>query len=124
MAQFLPADDHLPIRMIEPDNGIDFQLAQLYALLACETIDVVPVPPDGSQIMIVDGEGKLTGKPRNERATRLVAFPSVGEAVATILTLEQMGIRVIHLGEPLTDLSVETDWIAGDALVCRDDELL
>lgn len=122
MALLIPVDERLPVREVQPYNGSDFKLAQLYALLECETIEVVPLP-DPAFIMVIDGESKLVEKPRNNRATRLVDFPSPHEFVATLLRLQEMGVNVIRAGEPITDLSTEVDYIAGSALVCQDDEL-
>jgi hypothetical protein len=49
-------------------EGTDFPLKRLYALLECDTIEVVQV---GDNILIIDETGKLTGKSPNEEATAL-----------------------------------------------------
>ncbi len=122
MALLIPWDDRLPIREVQPENGTDFRLRQLYQLLDCSMIEVIPLP-DRAFIMVIDDEGKLIDKPRNERATRLAAFPSVRECVDFLLRMQAAGVHVIRAAEPLTDTMTETDYIAGDVLVCRDDEL-
>lgn len=122
MALLIPADESQPVREVTPDNGSDFHLAQLYKLLDCSLIEVVPLP-DRAFILVVDEESKLVEKPRNERATRLVNFPDVREFTATLLHLREAGVNVIFAGEPITDFSAEIDYIAGDALVCKESEL-
>ena len=54
-----------------PDNGEDFKLEQLYALLGCSMIEVVSIAY--GMILVVDEEGKLSlpPKPVNSEATRL-----------------------------------------------------
>lgn len=121
MAIFIPADPTQPLREVAPKNGKNFHLAQLYTLLSCTTIDILHLA-DG-RIMVLDDEGKLTGKPRNERATRLVGFASPGQVVAELLRLREEGIEVFWAGEPITDMTVEVDFIAGDVLVCENDEV-
>lgn len=78
---------------IEPENGTDFHLPELYRMLECELIQVLPMPTEGL-IMIIDDEGKLTDKPMNKLATDLIAanlFPG--------------------------------DYIVGHAIICTDEEL-
>jgi hypothetical protein len=50
-------------------------LDNIYSAIGCDTVDVVCIgkantPPD-DEIMFVDDTGALTGKPVNERATKL-----------------------------------------------------
>lgn len=48
-----------------------FTLAELYELIDCEWIEAVgPLPEDG-RYLIIDEEGKLTGKEHNEAATQI-----------------------------------------------------
>jgi len=42
---------------VSPHNGRSFQLAELYKLLDCQTIDVVRLTPE--LILIIDDEGKF-----------------------------------------------------------------
>ena len=42
---------------VSPQNGRSFQLAELYQLLDCQTVDVVRLSPE--LILIVDDEGKF-----------------------------------------------------------------
>ncbi len=121
MAIFIPADPQHPLRDVAPKNGETFQLPQLYELLSCTTIDILHLA-DG-RIMVLDDEGKLTGKPRNERATRLAGFASPRQVVAELLRLRKAGVQVFWAGEPITDMTVEVDYIAGDVLVCENDEV-
>lgn len=48
-------NDKEPVDMM-PKNGTDFGLFELYELLECEMVQVIPLP-DG-RIMIMDEEGK------------------------------------------------------------------
>ena len=121
MATFIPADSTQPLRDVTPDNGCDFQGAQLHALLSCDTIEVLPLPQ--GLIMILDEEGKLTGKLRNERATQLAGFVSPKQLIARMLRERDTGIDVIWVGEKITDDMTEVDYIVGDVLVCADEEL-
>lgn len=81
-------------QLVEPTNGKDFQLDQLYQLLSCEMIEIVRLPD--SDIMIIDEEGKLRQKPPNMQAS-LLAWGAGSVAV--------------------------TDIIVGDALVCHTTQL-
>jgi hypothetical protein len=60
---------------VTPENGTDFKLAQLYALLDCETIEVIYLKHDTSDddlIMIGDEEGRLVDDPElNAEATKI-----------------------------------------------------
>ena len=46
---------------VNPKNGKSFKLAELYTLLDCDTIEVIPL--DGTLILIVDEEGKFKKAP-------------------------------------------------------------
>ena len=126
MAMFIPADPTQPTREVFPKDKEDgFSLQELYTLLSCDTIEVVYLPSEEGQIMIVDEEGKLAQKPRNERATKLAQFVSPKEMVEWLLAMKNAGVPVIRVtDEPLTDLTEEVDYIVGDALVCLDGEEL
>lgn len=122
MALLIPANDNEPVREVQPKNGEDFTLKELYALLDCQYIEVINLP-DG-RIMVVDEEGKLVDEPmRNERATKLAGFVSLPEFVAEMLRLRAGGVNVIMAGPPIDDNTTEVDYIAGDALICEDSEV-
>jgi hypothetical protein len=55
-----------------PKNGTDFKLPELRKLIGAAMIEVVPLP-NHKQIMVVDEEGKLEGKPTNDKASELYA---------------------------------------------------
>lgn len=84
------------IREITPANGKDWTLLELYKLLGCRYIEVVHM--GGGKIMVIDEEGKLRQplKPKNALATA-----------------EAHAVRAIH----------PADYIAGDALICKSEEL-
>ena len=78
---------------VRPKNGKHFSLEEMYALIGCEWVEFVYL---SNGIMVVDEEGKLNAKEYNDKAT---AIASVDQAIC--------------LG----------DWIAGDALVCDNNEV-
>ena len=120
MALFIPAGSER-VREVAPENGTDFTLAQMYELLSCHLIEMLPIA-DGL-IMVLDAEGKFEDKPRNERATLIANFVSPKTLVAELLRLRESGIAVIRAGLPLTDETMETDYIAGDVLICNHNEV-
>lgn len=73
MATVLYADGRQ--RDVEPNNGTDFQLEELYRLLDVKMIEVVPLR-ETEQLMIIDEEGKLNDKPHNRVATAIAHFQS------------------------------------------------
>ena len=76
---------------IEPKNGTNFTLDELYKHLNCSLIEVVNLNQD--DIMVVDDEGKLTSN-------------NVVNVNATKLAQENQAI-------------IFWDYIAGDAIVCN-----
>jgi hypothetical protein len=56
---------------VEPINGSDFKLAELYAHTQCQIVQMIPMP-DG-RTMWFDEEGKMNGKEENPTATDMVA---------------------------------------------------
>lgn len=75
---------------IEPKNGTDFKLDELYKHLQCSLVEVINLNQD--DIMVVDEEGKLKSN-------------NVVNVNATILFLENQEITTFW------------DYIAGDAIV-------
>lgn len=65
-ALFIPVEGE--IKEIEPKNGSDFELKEVYELLNIEYVECVYVPNDYDKIMLVDGEGLFT-QTINERAS-------------------------------------------------------
>lgn len=75
---------------IQPKDGKRFTLEELYEMLDCETVERVFI--EGTKvIMIVDENGKLKRRPRNQTAT-----------------------MIYHRRQRMNPW----DWITGDALVC------
>ena len=77
-------------RIIQPKNKHDFKLEELYTLLNCETIEVVyscalaEPQSNHDHILIIDEEGKLKHRPKNELATKWYSQESdfiVGDAI-------------------------------------------
>ena len=75
---------------IEPKNGTDFKLDELYKYLQCSLVEVINLNQD--DIMVVDEEGKYTS--------------NVVNVNATVLAQENQAIT-------------SWDYIAGDAIVCN-----
>lgn len=76
---------------IEPKNGTDFKLDELYEHLNCSLIEVIYLNQD--EIMVVYEEGKLTSN-------------NVINVNATMLAQENQAIT-------------SWDYIVGDAIVCK-----
>jgi hypothetical protein len=55
--------------IIEPKNGTDFSLSELYKLIECELVEVVTL--QSGKYMIMDEEGKLKGKAINKLASSM-----------------------------------------------------
>jgi hypothetical protein len=120
MATLIPADARLPLREIEAKNGRrGFQLKELYALLGCTMVEVVPLA-GGVQIMIIDEEGKLIDKPRNDRATELAQFATPAQLTAWLLNLRNQGVAVIRVSPDHIDVP---EYIVGDVLICDNKDL-
>jgi len=45
-------------KTVEPENGKNFRLPELYRLLECNIVEVI-YPPKKGTIMVIDEEGKL-----------------------------------------------------------------
>ena len=56
------------VEEVEPKNGTDFKLQELYDMLGVELVDVVCMPNNNDKIMIVDDEGMYRSE-RNERGS-------------------------------------------------------
>lgn len=54
-ALFIPIEGE--IKEIEPKNGSDFQLEEVYELLNIELVECVYIPNNNNKIMLVDEEG-------------------------------------------------------------------
>ena len=68
---------------VSPENGRDYQSEELHRLLDCDMIDLIPTR-DG-HIMVIDDDGKISKKPRNEAATALIAFKTPAEIAQQML---------------------------------------
>lgn len=101
---------------VQPRNGFDFQLDELHEIVG-GYIEIVKCK-DRHYILVIDDEGKLKGKPRNEQATELADTPNWEEATKQKTRLESMGISVQIIGSP-----DQLGWIAGTALYCYAEEV-
>lgn len=67
---------------VEPKNGKDFGLQELYQIVGCNMIEIVYLPD--KMILVIDEEGKLQDKPINCQATILCKMSDdyiVGDAL-------------------------------------------
>ncbi len=99
---------------VHPANAVSFTLKEVQAIVG-GLVEVLDLP--SGKIMLINEEGKLHGLPRNEQATKLAALPNPEERWKAKLVWEEMGYSVINTMD-----SDEEDYIAGDVLICRNDE--
>lgn len=105
---------------VKPKNGKNFRLAELRELLNCYFVELVHLA-DG-RIMIIDEKGKLSDNHDvNLPATLLFREDRMdfNQMNQYMRSLEKSGVSVIDIREVKGE-----DYIAGDALVCRDEEFL
>ncbi len=69
MAKLIKTDG--TVTEVSPRNGKDFTLSELRSLVECEWIEMVHLRDGSGRFLVVDEEGKLNGKVRNEKATVL-----------------------------------------------------
>ena len=55
---------------INPKNGTDFSLEDLYEHIGCRVIDILSLN-DNNRLMVIDDEGKLNGAEINTTATMI-----------------------------------------------------
>src|SRR5947207_11732761 len=111
MAKIIRADGST--QEIRPENGTNFRLKEAQEIVG-GTVEVIDLP-DGN-IMIANDESKILDLPRNEQATRLANFPTVGERNMEIAERRARGEFIIDATDG------EEDYVAGDVLVCKDEE--
>lgn len=98
---------------VQPANGASFTLKEAQAIVG-GFVEVVDLP--GGCIMILNEEGKLIGLEKNEAATKLAELPTPEERRKYMRIMEKLGYTVIDA----TDGG--EDYIAGNVLVCKDEE--
>ena len=78
---WVEVDAEQPERKRQSLTPFYYNLEELYKLLGCTAIEVVPAP--GGNILIIDEEGKLAGRPKNVEATALAeGFIRQGDYIA------------------------------------------
>ena len=82
-------------RPLDPRNGTDFHLPELYEALDCQTVDVVRLTPE--LILVIDDEGKFRDPPQLNLLATYLWYRHVPEA---------RGL----------------DYIAGRAIICHDNQ--
>jgi Domain of unknown function (DUF3846) len=100
---------------VQPANGTNFTLKEAQAIVG-GLVEVVRLP-DEQYVMLINEESKLIDLPRNAEATKIASLPTAQERRSARLVWEEMGYSVIDTLD-----SDEEDYIAGDVLVCKDDE--
>lgn len=100
-----------------PANGRDYSLKEMQAIVG-GYIELVPCKQPG-MIMVINEEGKLLGLPRNEQATALAALPTSTDLAELKL---MWGDDLILIGDHALDGEGE-DYIAGDVLVCENQQV-
>lgn len=105
---------------VQPANGKDFKLKELYKLLNCNLIEIIRLS-DG-RIMVADEEGKCSDDHEvNLSATLLFreGRMSYHQVRAYFKKLEEAGTTIIDASEVMGE-----DYIAGDVIVCNSEEVL
>lgn len=98
---------------VQPANGVSFKLKEVQAIVG-GLVEVVDLP--NGDIMLINEESKLIGLERNEAATKLAELPSALDRWRAKRLWEEQGYSVIDATDG------EEDYIAGDVLVCKDEE--
>ena len=118
MALFIKATGET--KEIAPENGKDFKLEELTRLIDCRFIEYVTLS-DG-RIMILDEEGKLSEE-HNVNITATLLFRegrmNYEQYREYLKQLEEKGVLVVDARDVAGD-----DYIAGDVIICQDNEFL
>jgi len=117
MATIYKADGTV-IHDVKPKNGKIFQLNELQAIVD-GYIEIIPAKKPG-MILVCNEESKMLDLPRNEKATQLVHLFTPASLARDMLAARDAGIETIIVDPELLD---EPDYIAGDALYCKNNEV-
>lgn len=98
---------------VQPANGVSFTLKEAQAIVG-GLVEVVDLP--NGDIMLINEESKLIGLEKNEEATKLAELPTPEERREYMRIMEKLGYTVIDA----TDGG--EDYIAGDVLICLNEE--
>ena len=99
-------DDMGVCTLVEPENGTDYQLDELYDIIGCQTIEVCNVKIKGTIIVMVGNEPfKLHGE-------YLMIMDEDGKR--KYLTKNAAASFIYHRND---------DYIVGTVLLCRQEEL-
>ena len=93
MAQIIKTDCN--VIYVQPKNGTDFQLDELREIVG-GYIEIIRLYNDEDEIMVINEEGKLIGCELNSKATQLAKKH-----------------KAIH----------ESDYVCGDVLVCKNNQV-
>mgnify|MGYP001303404410 CR=1 FL=1 len=77
---------------VDPKNGTDFKLKELYKLLNCDHIEIVETKFNDI-IIVLDENGKLLGKPKNTIATFMYKYGSSDPIVGAALICNRNQIQ-------------------------------
>src|SRR6266566_3172484 len=110
--------DGTVIHGVTPENGTNFQLSELHAIVE-GYIEIIPAKEPG-MILVCNEESKMLDLPRNENATQLVHLFTPASLAQDMLAAHDAGIETIIVDPELLE---EADYVAGDALYCKDNEV-
>ena len=107
---------------VSPENGTDFTIKEVYKLLNCRIVEVLPLY--NGKIMIIDEEGKLRDKiVVNKYATELYHYGkrkmSAEEIVSHYNKLFGGDFAYIDLSKESGIPKELADAVAGDVIVCE-----
>src|SRR6266567_3306119 len=117
MATIYKADGTV-IHSVTPENGTNFQLSELHAIVE-GYIEIIPAKEPG-MILVCNEESKMLDLPRNEKATQLAYLFTPASLTHDMLAARDAGIETMMVDPELLD---EPDYISGDALYCKDSEV-
>ena len=76
---------------IEPENGLNFKLQELYKILNCKLIELAATK-DG-RLIVLDEEGKLENKSINAEATKLYKYGEQDVIVGDVIICDGKQIK-------------------------------
>lgn len=110
------------IREITPENGTDFKLAELYAAIGCDTVEVIDLqfgkmkPSD--PIMIGDEEARFGDPTVNQMASKIYQEAIYGTQLGRDLLCKYLA-RTKYENDPTLTLDPDDcNYIVGNIVIC------
>ncbi len=110
--------DGTVIHDVKPDNGTTFQLSELQSIVG-GYIEIITAKESG-MVLVCNEDSKMLDLPRNEKATLLVHLFTPASLAQDMLAAHDAGVETIIVDPELLQ---EADYVAGDALYCKDNEV-